>query len=205
MSRYITPLPGVMAAAIEFVLARALEFDDDSAAILAPLAGRWLKFEFDGPGIDLWFGADGNNGVRVLAEPDDESTSPDTTISGTPGALLAMALPDFGDSGGVRIDGDARLAQQFQQLVKKLDPDIEKGLTEYFGELLGPQIHRLVREALVFGRHAASTGGGQVSRWLREESDLVPSPGEWREFRDGVDDLREAVDRLENRIRRRAS
>jgi ubiquinone biosynthesis protein UbiJ len=36
---------------------------------------------------------------------------------------------------------------------------------------------------------------------LREESALVPRPGEWRDFRDGVDRLREAVDRLERKAR----
>ena len=202
MSRYVTPLPGMLAAAIEFVLAQAASLDADPAAKLEPLEGRWLKFALEDLQIDLWLSARGER-FRVLAEPKEEALEPDTEISGAPGALLAMALPGFGTSSGVRIDGDARLAQEFQQAVKALDPDLEKGLVDYFGELLGPQMYRITTEALAFARTTTTTGGDQVSRWVREESRFVPAPDEWREFRDGVDGLREAVDRLESRVRRR--
>jgi len=202
MSRYVTPLPGMLAAAIEFVLAQAVSLDADPAARLQPLEGRWLKFALEGLQIDLWLSAEAER-FRVLAEPEDEALEPDTEISGSPGALLAMALPDFGTSSGVRIEGDAQLAQKFQQAVKALDPDLEKGLVDYFGELLGPQMYRITAEALAVARTTTTTGGEQVSRWLREESRFVPDPDEWREFRDGVDGLREAVDRLESRMRRR--
>jgi len=203
MSRYTTPLPGMMAAAIELVLARAIALDDRAPEKLEPLADRWLKFELEGLEIDLWLSAEDGR-LRVLAEPEGPEAAPDTTITGEPGALLAMVVPDS-SSGGVRIEGDTRLAQQFQQALKALDPDIEKGLTEYFGELLGPQVYRIVTEALNAARRTATTGGEQVSRWLREESRFVPAPGEWAQFRDGVDELREAVDRLESRVRRRTS
>lgn len=204
MGRYVTPLPGMLAAAMEFVLGQAASLDPDAATRLKPLEDRWLKFTLEGLQIDLWASAEGER-MRVLAEPEGESLQPDTEISGTPGALLAMALPEFGSSSGVRIEGDARLAQQFQQILKALDPDLEKGLTDYFGDLLGPQVYRVVVEALDFTRQTTRTGGAQVSRWLREESRFVPAPGEWHEFRDGVDQLREAVDRLESRVRRRTS
>ncbi|MBS3744908.1 MAG: SCP2 sterol-binding domain-containing protein [Wenzhouxiangellaceae bacterium] len=204
MSRYVTPLPSMMAAAIEFVFARAAALDADAAGKLQPLSGRWLKFVLQGLEIDLWLTADGER-LRVMAEPETSELEPDAVIAGDPGALLAMALPDFDSSSGVRIEGDAGLAQKFQQSVTALDPDLEKGLTEYFGDLLGPQVYRIVIEALDLARHTTSTGGEQVSRWLREESRFVPAPGEWTEFRDGVDRLREAVDRLESRVRRRTS
>ena len=202
MGRYMTPLPGMLAGAIEFVLGQTSSLDADAAAKLKPLEGRWLKFALEGLQIDLWLSAEGER-IRVLAEPEQQTLEPDTEIAGSPGALLGMALPGFGGSSGVRIEGDARLAQQFQQAVKALDPDLEKGLTDYFGELLGPQMYRIASEALAFAGQTASTGGDQVSRWLREESRFIPRPDEWREFSDGVDSLREAVDRLESRVRRR--
>ncbi|MDT8408235.1 MAG: SCP2 sterol-binding domain-containing protein [Wenzhouxiangellaceae bacterium] len=201
MGRYMTPLPGVMAAAIEFVVRRAVALDENSAEIIKPLDGRWMKFELEGLNIDLWLG--GQNGeLRVLAEPESEDIEPDTTISGSPGALLAMAIPELSTPGGVRIAGDAHLTRQFQQVMKSLDPDIEKALTEYFGELFGPQIYRMLREAAEASRKASATAADQVTHWFKNESDLVPSSTEWREFSDGVDRFRDAVDRLENRVRR---
>lgn len=201
MNRYLTPLPGVMATAAEHVVNRAVALDDDAARVLRPLEGRWLKFEFEGLALDLWVSAEDGR-VRILAEPDEDQTA-DTTIGGTPGALLAMAIPEFSGPGGVRIEGDARLAQQFQQAMKALDPDVEKGLTDYFGALLGPQMYRLLMDVTGFGRHAARTGGEQAAHWLRDESDLVPSPEEWESFSSGVDRLREAVDRFESRLKRK--
>ena len=202
MSRYVTPLPGLLAEACEQVANRAAALDPAAAEHLAPLDGRWLKFELEGLGIELWIGAEDAR-LRVLAEAEHEDLEADTTVRGSPGALLAMAVPDLGGAGGVQIEGDARLAQAFQQAMKRIDPDLEQGLTDVFGPLLGPQMFRIVREVTEFGRHAARTGSNQFSHWFREESDLVPTPGEWRAFSDGVDELREAVDRFENKVRRR--
>jgi len=203
MSRYVTPLPGMLARTIEYVLARAAALDEAAERKLAPLAGRWLKFDLQGLEIELWLSAEGPAPI-VLAEPEREDLEPDTEVAGTPASLLAMALPDLDADGRVRIEGDARLAQQFQQAMRALDPDIEKALTESLGEIAGPQIYRFIRETAEAAAGAARTGGEQFTQWLREESRLTPSPAEWRAFRDGVDELRERVDRLESRLKRRA-
>lgn len=202
MSRYRTPLPGLLADTCEQIANRAVALDPSAGEHLAPLVDRWLKFELEGLDIDLWIGAEDGR-LRILSEPEDDAIEPDTRVRGTPGALLAMAVPQLGGSGGVHIEGDARLAQQFQQAMKRIDPDLEEGLSDVFGPLLGPQMMRVVREATEFGRQAASAGADQFTHWFREESDLVPTPEEWRRFSDGVDELREAVDRFEGKVRRR--
>ncbi|MCA1779904.1 MAG: SCP2 sterol-binding domain-containing protein, partial [Xanthomonadaceae bacterium] len=184
MGRYLTPLPGLVAQAIEFVVNRAAALDEQADEALKPLENRWLKFEFQGPEIELWLSAvDGR--MQVLAEARDDRTAADTTISGTPGALLAMALPDLDGPGGVRIEGDARLAQKFQQAIKSINPDIERGLSAYFGELIGPQIYRIVIEATELGRRSSRVGGDQLLHWLKNESRLLPASMEWKDFSDG--------------------
>ena len=67
MSRYLTPLPGWLAAAIEYVINRAVELDEVGVDRLQPLQQRWLKFELSGLEIDLWFSAD-EQGMIVDAE-----------------------------------------------------------------------------------------------------------------------------------------
>lgn len=215
MSRYLTPLPGWLAQAIEQTLNRALELDEQGADRLKPLNGKWLKFELSGLQIDLWFSAS-EDGWQVLAEPpsseaeddtgeDQQTQAADTVIQGTPGALMGMAIPELDGPGSVKIEGDARLAQKFQQILKSLDPDWEAGISRYLGNMIGPQVYRMLVEASRFGRHAVRTSGEQVSHWLRDESGSVPNPEEWTAWRDQVDELREAVDRLESRDRRRRS
>lgn len=200
MSRYLTPLPGMLAAAVEQGIARAIALDDGAADRLRALRGKLVKLELKGLGIDLYFhGRD--DGLGVSAE--NEST-PDTTISGTPLALLAMAVPDWRAPGsGVRIEGEAGTGQAFEKLLKQLDPDWEAVFVERFGPVVGHQLWRMLRDARAGARHVSTTAAEQTARFLREESGLLVTREEVAEFVHEVDELREAVDRLEARLRRR--
>lgn len=200
MSRYATPLPGLLAGAVEGILNRAIAIDPGASRLLAPIRGKLLKFELTGLNIDLFFVA-GDRDLQVTAE-NGPGASPGTTISGTPAALLSMAIPDFGGPGSVRITGDAGLAQAYQKLFAKLDPDWEAALTEYLGNVIGPQVYRMLIQARDTSGRVLGETSRQVSHWLRDESRLVPAREEWAEFSAGVDRLREAVDRLDGRIRR---
>lgn len=200
MSRYLTPLPGLLAAAIERAINQALEADPAATQRLKALDGRCIKLVLSGLGIDLIFAGEANR-LRVSAESD---LPPDTVITGSPGALLAMAAPDwFGKQSGVRIDGDAGAAQAMEQLLRKLDPDWEGLLTEQLGEVLGHQVWRLLRDSFSEGRRLGGVAGEQVGHYLREESGLLTTRAEGQSFARDVDELREAADRLEARMRRR--
>jgi len=200
-SRYLTPLPGMLAAAIEQALARAIALDDQAAGRLEPLRDKLLRLELKGLGIDLYFrGRDG--ALAVSAEHD---AVVDTTISGTPLALLAMAVPDWRAPGsGVRIEGDAGTGQAFEKLLKQLDPDWEAVLVERFGPVVGHQLWRMLGETRAGARHASRTAAAQTARFLREESGLLVTREEVDAFVHEVDELREAADRLEARLRRRS-
>ena len=56
------------------------------------------------------------------------------------------------------------------------------------------------RDALDFGRRAGDTFARNISEYLTEESRDLPVRIEVEEFLDGVDRLREAVDRLDARV-----
>jgi ubiquinone biosynthesis protein UbiJ len=199
-SRYLTPLPGMLAAAVERALARAIDLDDDARKRLAPLRGKLVRLELKGLGIDLFFRGD-NEGVRVSAE---EGHEPDTTIGGTPVALLAMAVPDWHAPGsGVRIEGDAATGQAFEKLLKQLDPDWETLFVERFGTVVGHQLWRTLLDARAGARHVSSIAADQAARYLREESGMLVTREEVEDFVHEVDELREAADRLEARLRRR--
>lgn len=200
MSRYLTPLPGMLAGAVEQAISRAIALDDDTVGRLEPLRGKLVRLELKGLGIDLYFrGRD--DGLGVSAE--DEST-PNTTIGGTPLALLAMAVPDWRAPGsGVRIEGEAGTGQAFEKLLKQLDPDWEAIFVERFGPVVGHRLWGMLRGAGTGARHVSTTAADQAARFLREESGLLVAREEVEDFVHEVDELREAVDRLEARLRRR--
>lgn len=200
MSRYLTPLPGLLAGTIEGAFARALALDDQAADRLAVLDGKCVQLALDGVGIDLFFLGSGSF-LAVTAEYDD---SPDTIIRGTPSALLALAVPDWGASGsGVRIEGDAGTAQSLEKLFRRLDPDWERLMTDRFGEVVGHQLWRMAKDTLDIGRRSADLASDQLGHFLREESGLLVTEAEVDQFTIEVDELREAVDRLESRLRRK--
>lgn len=199
MGPYLTPLPGLLAAAIERALNQAIAADPAGAQRLAALDQRCIKLVLSGLGIDLIFQGAADR-LRVVAESE---LVPDTIITGTPGALLAMAAPDwFSQHSGVRIEGDAGAAQTLEQMLRKLDPDWEGVLSEQLGDVLGHQVWRLLRDSFSESRRVAGVAGGQLAHYLREESGLLTSRAEALSFARDVDELREAADRLEARMRR---
>jgi ubiquinone biosynthesis protein UbiJ len=199
MSRYLTPLPGLLATAIDRAINHATAADPSGRQRLRALDQRRIKLVLTGLGIDLAFHGEGDR-LTVVAETDQ---SPDTIISGSPGALMAMAAPNwFGKQSGVRIDGDAGAAQALEQLLRKLDPDWEGVLTEQLGDVLGHQVWRLLSDSLGGSRRVAGVAGEQLAHYLREESGLLTTRAELESFGRDVDELREAADRLESRLRR---
>lgn len=199
MPRYLTPFPGLLAMAMQSAFNQAIALDREAIKRLKPLDGKAVKLVLDRVGIDLYFVGQGER-LAVLAESEQE---PDTIIKGSPNALLAMAVPDWRAPGsGVRIEGDAGTAQALEKLFKHLDPDWEALLSQHLGEVIGHQVWRLLRDAGGMARHGASTAGDQVARYLREESGLLVTREEAELFNREVDELREAADRLEARLRR---
>ncbi len=199
MSRYITPLPGLLASAIDTALNRAISLDEKAAAQLSSLEGKTVCLELKGLGIDLYFTGSGPR----LAIDAESGIDPDTTITGTPAALLAMAVPDWRAPGsGVQIQGDAGTAQSLEKLMRRLDPDWEALLVEHLGPVWGHQVWRMISDTVSGSRHVASTAADQTARFLREESGLLVTREEVDAFTREVDELREAADRLEARLRR---
>jgi ubiquinone biosynthesis protein UbiJ len=199
MSRYLTPLPALLAKATESALGQAIALDPAAAARLEALDGRVVKLILDRLAIDLYFIAHSD---RMQVQAESELT-PATTIQGSPSALLAMAVPDWRAPGsGVRIEGDAGAAQALEKLFKQLDPDWEALLSQHLGNVLGHQVWRLLRDAGGMARHGARTAGDQLARYLREESGLLVTREEMSIFSRNVDELREATDRLQARLRR---
>src|SRR5690625_2091815 len=190
----------MLAAGMDQAIARALALDDCSGQRLEELEGHTILLRVEGLGIDRYFHGPGGR----LAVSVDEQAPPDTTISGPPMALLAMSAPRRRWTGrGVRIEGDAATAQSPGGLVKQLDQDWQASLAARFGPRLGYRLWRLLADVRDGTRHVSSTSADQASRFLRRESGLLVERAEVNDFINEVDELREAVDRLEQRLRRR--
>ncbi len=162
------------------------------AVAISPLAGSSVIVESTGASLKL--------SMETAEAP---GAPPDATVSGGPLSLLALSGPApeaVVQRGDVRIDGDAELAEKFQELARLLRPDLEDELSLVLGDVPAHQIGRFARAAMGWTRKAATTSVRNIAEYLgHERRDLVPR-NEAEQFLRGVDSLREDVDRLAARI-----
>lgn len=199
---YRTPLPGLLATSLEAAINRLLSADQDSSERLKKLDGRRVRLELQDLAITLDFIF---TAYRVEVSLDTEAEA-DTVVSGSMPALFAMAMPDEEDRWGgpgsrVKISGDATLARDLERLFSKLDPDWEAGVAQFTGDVLA---HQLVAGFKGMAASLFNTGKQMheaAGDYLTSEQSPLPQPEELRDFADEVDSLRDAVERLEARMR----
>ena len=183
----------------ERILNRNIAGSSRARALLAELDGRSLELRFAATPVR----------IRLAASQDSLAVAPageapaDAVIEGTPLSFLRLASGDAAKSiraGGMDVKGDAEIAEGFRRLLEAARPDLEEELSRFTGDAAAHYAARFAREALDFGRRTGDIFARNVSEYLSEESRDVPVRIEVEEFLDGVDRLREAVDRFEARV-----
>jgi ubiquinone biosynthesis protein UbiJ len=201
MPDYRTPLPTILAGLLEASINRILALDEDSPERLQSLDDRLLQLDLEGVGISLFFSFTTER-VDVSIDTDYE---PDTTISGSPVALFAMAVPEGAGNWGtpdsrVTITGDATLARDLERLFSRLDHDWEATLSRVLGDVLGHQVAAGMRAGAEQAKEAAENAGEMISEFLNRDEGPLVQVADVKTFADAVDETRDAVERLEARL-----
>jgi ubiquinone biosynthesis accessory factor UbiJ len=202
MTRPSNPLLAPLGRALEAALNRALALDPDTQTALHGLDGRRVVLTLDAPRLAMMLSVDGNH-VRV--GPADADGEPDLSLAATAGALLSQLLPGRADAppvGKLRISGDAELAQRLQKLARGFSPDLDAAFAQVFGDVLGVQIARALREGLMRGLEGARRFAQDSADYISEERGDVATKVEQSIFFDEVDAVRDGVDRIAARIER---
>ncbi len=203
MADYRTPLPGLLATALETGVNHVLALDEGSVERLERLEGKLLQLDLEGLAITLYFSF-AYGAVEVDLDSDAE---PDARVAGSPPALFALAAPDeAGDWGapgsGVRIEGDATLARDLAKVFSQLEPDWRAPINGLLGDVVGYQVTEGLRRGAAGLRSTLRGVFDMTGRFLNEESNTLAAQDAVDEFNGGVDDLRDGVDRLEARLAR---
>jgi ubiquinone biosynthesis accessory factor UbiJ len=181
------------------VLNRNVAQSERATMLAHQLDGRLLALALDGTPVTLWFKvADG----CIAIDTRHEGTA-DARLSGSPLGLLSLVGAGATDrmrSAGIRIEGDAEVAQRFQSLLQQAQPDFEEELSRIVGDVAAHQVASLARGFLGWGRKAADSFASNVAEYLQEEGRDVPTRVELDEFLEAVDHLRDAADRFEARL-----
>jgi ubiquinone biosynthesis protein UbiJ len=187
----------MLLAGIEKLLNRSLPRSPRAQALAVALTGRSLAVEMTGAGTLIVSSA----GDRIRIER-STGVAADAHVSAGPFSLLALAAGQSQSlpQNGATIRGDSEVAQKFSELLGLLRPDPEEELALLVGDAPAHHLGRLARAAAGFAQRAAHTGVSNLAEYLaHERRDLVPK-AEARQLLDGVDALRDDVDRLGARL-----
>ncbi len=183
----------------ERILNRNIAASGRARALLAELVGRTLELRFAATPLRIRLAASTD---MLSVAPAGEGTA-DAVIEGTPLSFLRLASGDAAKSiraGGMDVKGDAEVAEGFRKLLDAARPDLEDELSRFTGDAPAHYAARFAREALEFGQRAGDILARNVAEYLTEESRDLPVRIEAEEFVEGVDRLRESVDRIEARV-----
>jgi ubiquinone biosynthesis protein UbiJ len=186
---------------LESILNRNVAESRRAQALARQLDGRVMSLTVEGTPLAFFFRADGGR----LAITSRHDGPVDASLSGTPIALLALAGPRAEGklrSGGVRIEGDAEVAQRFRDLLSQARPDFEEELARVVGDVAARRVANVARGVLGWGRKAAGSFTGSVVEYLQEEGRDLPTRVEVDEFLEAVDRLRDDAERLDARLSR---
>jgi ubiquinone biosynthesis protein UbiJ len=102
--------------------------------------------------------------------------------------------------GEVEITGDTRLGHQFKNVFNQMEIDWSEPLAELVGDSLAFQFQQSTKKFTGWGKYTVNSFSNSVSEYLQEESRDVVTETELNIFNDGVDQLRNDVDRLQQKI-----
>jgi ubiquinone biosynthesis protein UbiJ len=188
------------------MLNRSIDASSQAADLALRLDSSSLQLEVDG-----WMKvrAAVHGGRLALTAVDDRAADAgaahaDAVISGSLralGSMLKGARPAAGEErAAVTIRGDAEVANLYRQLFLAARPDPEEELSRWIGDAPARTVARLAGGIIGWARRTHRVFGENVAEYLQEESRDLVARTEIEEFLEGVDQVREAADRVEARL-----
>lgn len=186
----------------ESVANQYLSLDPEISAQLGDLEGRCIAIDVTVPPLKIYcFPRAG--GLMLKAVCDVE---PDCSISGSLMGILKMVRSDnpaeILSSGEVKITGDSRLAQNFSDILSRMDIDWEELLSRLTGDFVAHRIGQTVRQGQRWLNETMRALQQDTTEYLQEESGILPTRIEIEKFIRDVDVLRDDAERLAVRIRK---
>ena len=167
----------------------------------AKLHGRRIAVDFKDWGLTLQFVPDANGRLQVLKQ---EPGNADAVIRATPLDFVETAMADRKEDqvfkGKVVLEGDTKLAQRFSDIFAALDIDWEEQLSKVTGDVIAHELGNALTGFSSWAKRSRRVMTDNLGEYLTEERKLLPTPFEVEEWSEGVEKLRDDVDRLATRI-----
>ena len=125
---------------------------------------------------------------------------PDVTINMSPAAVLRATADHESAWRDAQISGDTELAAAIDYIHRNIRWDFEEDLSRLVGDIAAHRMVKGVRELDRWGRDAVLNLGRAFAEYATYERPLVASARAIEEFNRDVDEMRDAVERLEKRL-----
>lgn len=187
-------------AGIEAAINKALQLDPSTRNRLNALQDHVFLLHCTAPELSLYV-IPGSNEVRLCGIYHDEA---DTSLTGSAQEFAKLATANDPASalinGDLELHGDSQALIALQKILKQLDVDWEAPIAEVFGDVVGHQMGRGLRQGMRFGLQALRGFKRQVDDFLVEESDLIPPRWKTDLFFNEVDQLAIRTERLQAQL-----
>src|ERR1700688_4062995 len=198
------PATAAWLATAEAVFNRSIAASTPAAALARRLEGSTLQIEIEA--ITRIRAAIFHGRLALLAgeAATADATPADAVISGSAPALLQMlpARRPAQNKPSVHIHGDAEIANLYRELFAAARPDLEEELSRWIGDMPARRLGQIARSVRIWARRTRRIAGENIAEYLQEEGRDLITRTELEEFLRGVDNAREAVDRIEARLGR---
>lgn len=191
----------ILVTVLETLLNQALRLDPPSLQALNQLAGKIIRLQLTGIELSFTLFPD-NQGIIILNHYEGEV---DVHIQGTPFTLLRSFLQHettLLNNSDVIIKGKISIAQQFVQILQGLDIDWEEQIAQQLGDIPAHKLGNLFRHCQAYTSDRYQHLQLNLHEYLQEEARYLPTRPEIELFLNGVDTLRDDVERLEQRVQR---
>ena len=193
-------LPVAVLASIETSLNAWLALDGETLDKFIDMQGKVICLHISGLDLNLYFLPDQQN-IAVMGNYEGE---PDTTITGSPMALMRLGVSE--NSGKIllesdaSIEGDTHLGAEFSRILGEVDIDWEELLSKLVGDVVAHHAGQVTSSGFEWLQESLEAMKLNTSEYISEEAKLTPAEAEINYYLNQVDDLRMGVDRLEAKI-----
>jgi len=185
------------------ILRRLLQDAPWAQERLRPFAGHCIAWDLAGVRGEVQLDSDG----LPLAQPETASGNASRSDPGVHLALPSEKLSVLGKGMDaimreVRIEGNAGLAAELAFIARHLRPDPAEWMAPYMGDIAAEQLAQQLQHFMSWGTEASQRIARSGVDFAVHEARLFPTPDAVTQHCVEVDDVRDATDRLAQRIAR---
>lgn len=196
----MSKLPTAITTIMESSVNRYLALDPTSGDSLGGLENRIVELKLKEFSFPVYFKIQ-NLKIQVM---DSTEESADVSLLASIPQLIKMTAVSGNDSilgDDLEMSGNMDVGRQFRDVFRNLDIDWEEILSRFTGDIVAHKLGNGIRKFNQWISHTGESIQGDITEYLQEESQQLPSATEVKQFIRQVDEVRLSVDRLEAKFK----